>query len=186
MDPDGLLARETGGVTVSFEGTAAPVFYAQKAQVNAQVPYALAGSDQARVEVKYLGKVVGAAKVAVTPSAPALLRIATNADGTVNAEGAPAQRLTWMTFLATGEGLTDGSNVDGQPGLAPYARPLLPLALTIAGVKAEILFAGRAPGLVGVMQINAIVPGGFVPPGEAAVELTVGTAKSPAIPVWLK
>jgi uncharacterized protein (TIGR03437 family) len=104
----------------------------------------------------------------------------------VNAETAPAQRLTWMTFFATGEGLTDGTNVPGQPSVAPYARPLLPLALTIAGVKAEILFAGSAPGLVGVMQINAVVPGGFVPPGEVAVELTVGVAKSPAIAVWLK
>ena len=74
----------------------------------------------------------------------------------------------------------------GQPAAAPYPRPLLPIVLTIAGVKAEILFAGSAPGLVGVMQINALVPGGFVPPGEAAVELTVGTAKSPAVTVWLK
>jgi uncharacterized protein (TIGR03437 family) len=186
LDGNGVLASEAGGVTVTFEGVAAPVFYAQKTQVNAQVPYALAGAEGARVEVRYVGKVVGAASVAVAPSAPALLSLATNSDGAVNAETAPAQRLTWMTFFATGEGLTDGTNVPGQPSVAPYARPLLPLALTIAGVKAEILFAGSAPGLVGVMQINAVVPGGFVPPGEVAVELTVGVAKSPAIAVWLK
>ena len=91
-----------------------------------------------------------------------------------------------MTFYATGEGLTDGANVAGKPAQEPYARPLLPIVLTIAGVKAEILFAGSAPGFVGLMQINAVVPGGFVAPGEAAVELTVGTAKSPAIKVWLQ
>ncbi|HST89385.1 MAG TPA: hypothetical protein VLJ14_13500 [Ktedonobacterales bacterium] len=186
LDAEGLLACDTGGVTVTFDGTAAPLYYAQKGQVNAQVPYILASSESTRVEVKYLGKVVGAAQVAVAPSAPALSTTATNSDGVVNAASAPAQRLTWMTFYATGEGLTDGANMAGKPAASPYARPLLPIVLTVAGVKAEILFAGSAPGLIGVMQINAIVPGGFVPPGEAAVELTVGTQKTPAITVWLK
>jgi len=66
------------------------------------------------------------------------------------------------------------------------AHPLLPIALTIAGVDAEILYAGSAPELIGVLQINARVPGGFVPAGQAAVVLTVGTAAAPAVTVWLK
>jgi uncharacterized protein (TIGR03437 family) len=53
-------------------------------------------------------------------------------------------------------------------------------------VPAEILFAGSAPDLIGVLQINARVPGGFVAPGETAVALTVGTAKAPPIAIWLK
>ncbi|MEO8593582.1 MAG: hypothetical protein ABI759_09685 [Candidatus Solibacter sp.] len=183
---DGLLAREAGGVTVTFDGVAAPIFYAQSGQVNVQAPYTVAGSEAVAVEVRYLGKVAGASSVPVAPSAPALLSLAANADGTANAEANPASRSKWMTFYATGEGLTDGLNVAGVPAQEPYARPLLPIALTIAGVKAEILFAGSAPGLIGVMQINAIVPGGFVGPGETAVELTVGAAKAPAVSVWLK
>ena len=58
--------------------------------------------------------------------------------------------------------------------------------MTIAGVDAEILFAGSAPGMVGVLQVNARVPGGFVAPGQSSAVLTVGTVQSPPIAVWLK
>jgi uncharacterized protein (TIGR03437 family) len=91
-----------------------------------------------------------------------------------------------MTFYATGEGLTDGPNVAGTPAQAPYPHPLLPIALTIAGVDAGILFAGSAPGMIGVMQINARVPGGFVAPGRAEAVLTVGTVTAPPVAIWLK
>jgi uncharacterized protein (TIGR03437 family) len=110
----------------------------------------------------------------------------TNADGSPNAESAPAPRSGWITFYATGEGLTDGANVAGLPAQAPYPHPLLPIALTIAGVDAGILFAGSAPGLIGVLQINARVPGGFVAPGEAEAALTIGTVKAPPLTIWLK
>jgi uncharacterized protein (TIGR03437 family) len=186
LDADGVLPTSLGGVELRFDGTAAPLFYAQSGQVNAQVPYAVAGSDTVPVEVRYQGKFVGAANVPVAPSAPAMLALATNPDGTPNAESAPAPRSTWMTFYATGEGLTDGRNVAGKPAESPYPHPLLPIALTIAGVNAEILFAGSAPYMIGVLQINARVPGGFVAPGEAAVELTVGAVKAPPITIWLK
>jgi len=186
LDADGVLPGVAGGVEVRFDGTPAPIFYAQSGQVNVQVPYAVAGSETVSVEVRYQGKLAGAASVPVAPSAPAMLALATNPDGSPNAESAPAPRSSWMTFYATGEGLTDGLNVAGKPAQAPYAHPLLPIALTIAGVNAEILFAGSAPDMIGVLQINARIPGGFVAPGEAAAALTVGTATAPPITVWLK
>ena len=186
LDPQGVLPGTLDGVEVRFDGTLAPVFYAQSGQVNVQVPYAVAGSDSVSVEVRYQGNVAGAASVPVAPSAPAMLALAGNADGSPNAESAPAARSSWMTFYVTGEGLTDGPNLAGIPAQAPYPHPLLPIALTIAGVDAEILFAGSAPDMIGVLQIDARVPGGFVAPGEAAVALTVGAAKAPPVTIWLK
>lgn len=186
LDASGALPVVLGGVSVQFGGSAAPLFYAQSGQINAQVPYTVVGSDTVNVQVQAQGKTVASASVAVASTAPALLGLATNQDGTVNGAANPAARETWMTFYATGEGLTDGANAAGMAAAAPLAHPLAPLGLTVAGVAAEILFAGEAPGLIGVLQINAVVPGGFVAPGEAAVRLTVGTASSPAIPVWLR
>ena len=185
LDATGMLPAALGGVEVRFDGTAAPLFYAQAGQVNVQVPYTVAGSATVGVEVSYQGKLVGSTTVPVAPSAPAMLALATNPDGSPNAQSTPAQRSNWMTFYATGEGLTDGPNLAGQPAQAPYPHPLQPIVLTIAGVNAQILFAGSAPGMIGILQINAIVPGGFVAPGEAAVELTLGTAKAPPINIWL-
>jgi uncharacterized protein (TIGR03437 family) len=186
LDATGMLPATLGAVEVRFDGAAAPIFYAQAGQVNVQVPYTVAGSATVGVEVRYQGKLVGSATVPVEPSAPAMLALATNPDGSPNTQSAPALRSNWMTFYATGEGLTDGPNLAGQPAQVPYPHPLQPIVLTIAGVNAEILFAGSAPGMIGVLQINAIVPGGFVAPGEAAVELTLGTAKAPPITIWLK
>jgi uncharacterized protein (TIGR03437 family) len=186
LDADGVLPGTLGGVEVRFEGTLAPIFYAQSGQLNVQVPYTVAGIVTASVEVRYQEKVVGTASVPIAPSAPAVLTLAINPDGSPNAESAPAPRSTWMTFYATGEGLTDGPNIAGTPARAPYPHPLLTISLTIAGVDAEILYAGSAPDLIGVLQINARVPGGFVPPGQAAVVLTVGTATALPVTVWLK
>ena len=186
LDADGVLPGTLGGVEVRFEGTLAPIFFAQSGQLNVQVPYTVAGMETASVEVRYQENVVGTASVTIAPAAPAMLALATNPDGSPNAESAPAPRSTWMTFYATGEGLTDGPNIAGTPAQAPYPHPLLAISLTIAGVDAEILYAGSAPDLIGVLQINARVPGGFVPPGQAAVVLTVGTATAPPITVWLK
>ncbi|MCX6631967.1 MAG: hypothetical protein NTW28_30530 [Candidatus Solibacter sp.] len=186
LDAEGVLPGVLDGVEVRFDGALAPIFYAQSGQVNVQVPYTVASSETVPVEVRYQGKLAGAARVAVAPSAPAMLALVINPDGSSNAQSTPAPRSTWITFYATGEGLTDGWNVAGKPAQAPYPRPLLPIALSIAGVNAEILFAGSAPNMIGVLQINARVPGGFVAPGETAVALTVGTAKAPPITIWLK
>ena len=186
FDAKGALPTVLEGVEVSFDATPAPIFYAQSGQINAQAPYTVAGSDSATVYIRYQGKAAGAVKVGIAPSAPALLPLAVNQDGGRNTESEPAARTTWMTFYATGEGLTDGPNVAGAPAQAPYAHPLLPIVLKIAGVEAGILYAGSAPGMVGVMQINARVPGGFVAPGPAQVELTVGTVTAPAMTIWLR
>jgi uncharacterized protein (TIGR03437 family) len=36
------------------------------------------------------------------------------------------------------------------------------------------------------MQVNARVPAGFVAPGAAKVELTVGDVTAPATTIWLR
>ena len=47
------------------------------------------------------------------------------------------------------------------------------------------LVPGAAPGQVGVIQVNAVVPD-TLSPGQNAVVLVVGTVSSPAITVWVK
>jgi uncharacterized protein (TIGR03437 family) len=122
----------------------------------------------------------------VVDAAPALFPVVTNQDGTPNSETEPAPRGSVITLYGTGEGLTEGPNISGKAAAAPYPRPKLPVTLFMAGIGAEILYAGSAPGLVGTMQINARAPGGFVSAGETAVQLTVGTATAPPITIWLK
>ena len=88
--------------------------------------------------------------------------------------------------LVAGEGLGDGLNIAGLPAQPPYSKPKLPVTLTIGSITADLVYAGNAPGLIGEMQINARIPGGFLPSGPALAELTVGPFTSPDVKVWVK
>ncbi|MBM3737539.1 MAG: hypothetical protein FJW39_17295 [Acidobacteria bacterium] len=89
---------------------------------------------------------------------------ALNEDGSFNSESNPAARGTPLTFFLTGE---------GRAGLAS-------LEVRVGAAQAEVLFAGPAPGLPGVAQVNAQLPGIFTPPGVRALTVVIGGAPSPA------
>jgi uncharacterized protein (TIGR03437 family) len=182
----GLIPTTAGGTQVQFDGNAAPVLYAQAGQVNVQVPYSVAGETSTSVVVTYNGQQAGAVTLPVVSTAPALFTAVANADGSLNSQNQPAAPNGIITLYATGQGVSTGTNVSGQPAAAPYAPPAASVVLTVAGLPAGVLFAGSAPGLVGVMQINARIPGGFVSSGQNSVVLTVGGVSSPAITIWLQ
>jgi uncharacterized protein (TIGR03437 family) len=129
--------------------------------------------------VLFHGNPVSWADVAVTAAAPALFP-------SLNSQDNPAERGSAVVFYGTGEGLTTGVNVAGKAAAAPYAQPLLPVTLTVSGVTAQLLYAGSAPGTAGILQVNAVIPGGFLPSGPTTVRLSVGEAVSPPLNIWLK
>jgi uncharacterized protein (TIGR03437 family) len=186
LDSTGMLANLLSGAEVRFDGIPAPVFYAQYGQVNVQVPYTVAGNAVTHVQALYQGSPAGSLDLAVVDAAPALFPVVTNQDGFPNSQSDPTALGSILTFYATGEGLTNGPNVSGQAAAAPYPSPLLPVTLTVAGFPAQILYAGSAPGAVGLMQVNARVPAGFIPTGPVAAELAVGSAVAPDLTIWLK
>jgi uncharacterized protein (TIGR03437 family) len=186
FDASGLVGNMLAGAEVSFDGAPAPLFYAQASQINAQVPYTIAGESVTQVEVFYQGQLAGTLSLPVVASAPALFAAALNQDGSLNSSTAPAARGTVVTFFGTGEGLTNGANIAGQAAAAPYPIPALPVTLTVAGIAAQLLYAGEAPNFAGLLQVDAVIPGGFVPSGPVAVQLTVGVAVSPLFTVWLQ
>jgi uncharacterized protein (TIGR03437 family) len=182
----GRLAAALAGVQVFFDSTAAPLFYVQAGQVNAQAPYEIAGRETTHVEVRYNGRIVGAADIAVAAVSPALFQAAANQDGSINSADAPAARGSIVVLFATGEGLTDSPSVTGLAAGAPYAHPRLPVRVAVAGIPAEVLYSGAAPGFVGLMQLNVRVPGGFVAPGAQPVALRVGETAAPELTIWLR
>ena len=185
-DASGLVSNLLAGAEVRFDGVPTALFYAQASQINAQVPYTVAGASLTHMEVRYLGQIVAALDLPVAAAAPAIYPTTIDQDGGLNSPAAPAARGSVVTLYATGEGLTTGSNVTGQIAAPPYPRPAQAVTLTIAGVTAQIQYAGAAPGFAGMLQINAVVPGGFVSAGQQPVVLTVGTAVSPSIAIWIE
>jgi uncharacterized protein (TIGR03437 family) len=182
-DASGLLPTLLAGSEVRFDGIPAPIVYAQYGQINVQAPYAIAGNAATHVEVFYQGKSAGTVDLGVAVANPALYPVAVNQDGSLNSETNPAPHGTIVAFFATGEGLTDGANVSGMAAQAPYPRPRQAVALAMGGISADLLYAGAAPGQVGALQVNARVPGGFLPSGQVAVQLSVGVFNAPVMTI---
>jgi uncharacterized protein (TIGR03437 family) len=188
FDASGLLATTLGGVQVLFNGTAAPLFYVQSQQINAQVPYEMAGQTSAQLQIVYRGATVAQVQIPLGEANPALFTlnngtgnaVAVNQDGSINSAQNPAARGSLVVLYATGEGQTMAGGSTGRAAAAPFPQPVLPVTLTMAGIPANILFAGDAPGFVGLMQINAQVPSGFVPTGDLPLLLSVGSHQSQA------
>jgi len=189
FDASGMLSTTLGGVQVLFDTTPAPLFYVQSSQINAQVPYEMAGQTSAQLQIVYQGAMLTSMQVSLADASPALFTlnygtgnaVAINQDGSVNSDQNPAPRGSIVVLYATGEGQTSATGVTGQAAQAPYPLPVLPVSLTMASITANVLFAGDAPGFVGLMQINAQVPSGFVPTGDLPVALSVGPYQSPAV-----
>jgi uncharacterized protein (TIGR03437 family) len=173
------LEREVAGVQVLFDETPAPLFFVQDKQINVQVPYKIAGHTETEVTVVSGGVVKGLVKLAVKETVPGLLTvsggkgqaIAVNENGRSNSEGNPAPRGSVVILYATGDGQTGPDAVDGRPAAAAWTS--YPVAVDFGGYAGEVLYAGRAPGSIGLMQINVRVPAEFVPSGAVPVWLTV-------------
>jgi uncharacterized protein (TIGR03437 family) len=85
-----------------------------------------------------------------------------------------------VIIYATGLGNVAPTVPSGQPaGGNPSSTVTANVQLTIGGSNAIVEFAGLTAGFVSLYQINAIVPAGL-PPGNAAVVLTVNGVSSPA------
>ena len=163
------------GAQVTMNGIAAPVLYASGDQINAVVPFGLAGQTTAQVKVG-----AGAEfRAVVLPAVPQIFAPALNQDGTINSSEHPAPVGSVMTIWVTGANTPFPPVPDGQ--VATGAQPYLVGQLYAdSGAAVKILYAGAAPGLIaGVAQIN------FVVPDSSSVVLTTGKYASAPFPIYV-
>ncbi len=187
LNSAGQVPVITGGTSVYFNGTQAPVLYTTANQVGVIVPFGLTGS-KAQVTLQYNGQLTAPVAVNIAPAAPAMFTLnvsgsgqaaALNQDNSVNGSGNPAKAGSAVQLYATGLGQTNPPGQDGVPNASPYPLPVQSVTATVGGKQATVQFAGGAPGLVaGVMQINVQVPAGL-PAGANEVILTQGGVSSP-------
>jgi uncharacterized protein (TIGR03437 family) len=152
-----------------FDGQRTTVFYAGTGQINALAPTDLAPNSITDIGIMVNGAKVAGVSSQVVSAMPGLFTTgngtgqaaAVNEDGTLNSESIPAARGSIVLIYATGQGQAPGT-----------------VSLKIGQYIAELLYAGPAPGFPGLMQINARIPGGFLPPGVQPVVLSVGSAVS--------
>ena len=174
---------------MTFDGIAAPLTYAGANQINAIVPFGVAGKSTTVVEVAAPSNRTYSVSLAVTGEAPAVFTTTTsgsgqgailNADLSVNSAAHPAARGSYISIYATGTGSLSPSLPDGtlvSKDNLPTSQA--PVSVTIGGQATKVSYQGGAPGLVaGVMQINAEVPAGITPGSAVPVVISAGSTAS--------
>ncbi len=188
LDAQGRVVTELAGTTVTFDGIPAPLLYVAVNQINAIVPFEVAGKSSTQIVATVNGAVSAARQLTVTDVAPGVFTtdltgtgqiVVLNQDGTLNSAGHPAARGSVLTFWVTGMGLLSQSYPDGevvQDGLGTVASQFAVNLVTPGQFPLEILYAGQAPAMAaGVVQVNGRIPAG-VQPWLSQVELFLRVA----------
>ena len=178
-----------GGTSVWFDGKQAPLLLVSSGQINAVVPYSVAGQTT-EIVVRKEGLTTVTISVPVGPAAPGIFALSGNGvgpaailneDSTVNSAANPARRGALISIFATGAGRMDPPGVDGQIRNDAAQHPLLQVSVRIGGQDAEVLYAGSAPGLVaGALQVNCRIPLSVAAGVAVDVVFTMGERTSPA------
>jgi uncharacterized protein (TIGR03437 family) len=184
---NGRLPTTLGNTSVTFDGTPAPLVYASSGQINAIVPYEVAGKSATTITVQTASPAYSVT-VPVVQAVPALFTAnasgsgqasALNQDGSTNSPANPANPGDVIVLFGTGEGLVSPVPGDGTISSAPAPVPQLQVTVTIGGMPAEVRYAGAAPGLAaGVIQINAVIPAGITPTHHVPVTWNAGSYSS--------
>jgi uncharacterized protein (TIGR03437 family) len=153
-----------------LDGGPATLFYTSATQINALAPGSLTPNSPTTLSIVVDGVTVATSPVPVATASPGIFTTgasgqaaALNQDGSLNSATNPADRGSVVSIYATGQGSGTGN-----------------VTLTIAGYNAPLFYAGPAPGFPGLMQINAQIPCGFLPPGNQAVTLSIDGISSQA------
>jgi uncharacterized protein (TIGR03437 family) len=132
-------------VGVSLDGVSSDILYTSATQINFVVPPGLRGKASASMVVTVDGVSAAPQTVVLAPSWPSVFaRGVLNQDNSLNTPTAAAAAGSVLQIYATG--LADGATVSVQIG---DRKDLVPL------------YAGRAPDVPGVQQVNVAVPDGL-------------------------
>lgn len=171
------------------------IHFVSSGQVNVEVPWELAGQTSATVWLTIAGVSSNNQTIQLQNATPAgfvytetssgrLLAAALDANYNLIGTGNPAARGQYILLYANALGPLDHTPATGEPapGTEPLARLQNPgqLSVTIGSRPAPpVYFAGLAPGIVGLYQVNVQVPQD-APSGYQPVILTVaGVASQP-------
>jgi uncharacterized protein (TIGR03437 family) len=177
-----------GTTALTLGGVPMPLIHALPLQVDAQVPWELAGQIQAQLAIVTDDLSGNTVSVPLAQFSPGVY----TANGSGSGQGAilingttalaapiqPAKRgVDYINIFATGLGPVTNQPATGAPAPAsPLAETTQTVTVAIGGVAATVSFAGLAPGWVGLYQVNAQVPANAPTGGAVPVALSVGGA----------
>ncbi len=177
------LPWRLAGAEVLLNGDPAPLFFVGPGQANFLVPFG--GGGEVEVSIRVRGTVSAPVTVPLRAASPGVFALTQSGTGqgavliggtgVVADRNRPARRGDVVEIYATGLGAVTDAPAAGHA--APTGRLVETLSrpvVRLGGLVQEVLFAGLAPGLVGVHQVNVRV--GVEAPAGDAVALTIEIA----------
>jgi trimeric autotransporter adhesin len=195
---NGFATTTLGGVSLSIDGQAAPLLYVSQNQVTAQVPYEVSQGPGIQVVLTNGINPPATSVVTVAPTAPGIFTsdgsggnqaAALNYNSTtqaysLNSSTNPIYAGSLLILYLTGEGDYNtpitipfpshtGYIIDPSLTPLPEVNPLP--TVTIGGVNATVNYAGPIVGsILGLLQMNVVVPAGVVPGSAVPVLVSIG------------
>ena len=191
----GNLPTSLGGSSVTINGTAVPIAYASQYRIDIQVPFALTAGSTAMIQVTSNSLTSAAVPVSVVSVAPAVFTrsvdgvgqaMAVNADRSQNSATSPAAKGSTISLYATGLGVASPAV---PAGTVPPNTPLSTVTgvtAAIGGLPATVQFAGLAPGLPGLYQLNIQVPPVALSGAETLVISVSGQSSQPGAVIQIQ
>lgn len=171
--PNQPLPTQLGGVSVTIGGRPAPLFFVSRLQINLAVPADLADGTNA-IAVTNSDNTTRSGTVKIVRSEPGIFSAKSDGKGnaaalttrdgrtfttTFNPDGSEKpvdagtkQQLNYLVLFGTGIRTTPATNPNDTNGVAES------IVVTLQGVPVPVLYAGPAPGFVGLDQINVQLP----------------------------
>lgn len=184
------LPVELGDVSVVVNGTPAPLYFVTPCQINFLVPNYVPSDNRWSVEVvrPSTGQILAYTLLPFAPASPAFFTddssgrgqaAALNQDGTRNSESNRAPYGSIISLFGTGAGFIQGAPPDGEPAPADRLIPTAETPTAFVGTQqAAVQFSGLAPNLVGVWQVNVVIPDRTDPTRPVPVVVIIGSVPS--------
>jgi uncharacterized protein (TIGR03437 family) len=169
------------GWTVYFDEFPAPVLYVSDKQTAVMVPFGVSGRATSNVTATAGGAPSTQVPVTIASTNPSIFTANASGSGiaaalNITADGSlsphtvatPAAPGGIVAIYATGLGVTTPAMPDGSLAGTPLPQLNASVRVLVAGVDAQVLYAGPAPGeIAGLTQINLRIPatatGGLTP-----------------------
>ncbi len=152
--PFGLL-----DTTVTFNGIPAGLLLVSPQVVHAQVPLELA-AGVALVRLRTGGRITNTIGVTIVDSAPGIFTVV-HSDFRPITRDDPARPGETVTIYCTGLGRFHTAVASGAAPPVPPPETLVRPEVLFDGSPGEVTYAGPAPGMPGVYQVNVRVPAGL-------------------------
>ncbi len=167
-------------VQVNINGLLAPIYYVTPGQISVIVPYAASGSI-ATIQVFNNGTASNTVTSLINLTTPGVFTIPSGGlgngavlhqDYSLVTPQNPAQIGETVSVYLTGLGAVNPGIPDGSAGpLSPLSNTTNTITGDISGIAATVTYAGLAPQLAGLYQVNVTIPAG-VTSGENFLDIS--------------